>query len=670
MRIVDVAFESFSPAFGIDMASISTFVGGDTMASFGRVAPGGESTPHQHDEVEAFVILHGIGEVIVDNVVHKVEPGVVAIFDPFETHVLRNTGDGDLTFLDVYRRDPAAAVSAAMNSGHERLSGRPVFVFSTPPTPNGDLHLGHLSGPYLGADVFVRFQRLNGVEAYHLTGSDDFQSYVVGRARQEGKVPAEVAAHYAAEIQTTLDMMDIHLDQFTITGTDSRYQDGLRRFFSRIVGSGRVTRQRGPALFDGESGAYLYEVDVAGKCPSCGVATSGNICEECGEPNTCVELLDPKSRLSDAPPRRGSIERYVLPLHEFQDAVADHHRRGKVSARLQDLARRLFRRQTFDLPVTHPAQWGVRPSEDTEGAQVIWVWPEMAFGFLHGIEELGRRLGRGWTADEPRSDWKIVHFFGYDNSFYHTILYPVLYRLAYPDWQTDIEYNVNEFYLLDGQKFSTSRRHAIWGKDILSPATVDAIRFYLSMTRGEIERTNFELAAFQRAVSDILIVGWQGWLSDLGSRVKTDFAGRAPDAGIWAPEHSAFLGRLQLRLKGITLGYGADGFSLNGVAAELRSLVEDTTRFARANRALADDPATRDLWRTAIALELAAARLLAQATAPMMPQFSARLAQALGEGAIARWPDRVALVAPGTPIGLADAIFFGPAELTRSARAA
>ncbi|GAB3998672.1 hypothetical protein GCM10029992_25110 [Glycomyces albus] len=125
------------------------------------------------------------------------------------------------------------------------------------------------------------------------------------------------------------------------------------------------------------------------------------------------------------------------------------------------------------------------PAEDDLDGQVIWVWPEMSYGFLHGIERLGADIGESWPREAPSQDWKVVHFFGYDNSFYHSILYPVLYRLAFPEWNPDIDYHVNEFYLLEGQKFSTSRRHAIWGKEILTPETVDAVRYYLCRTRPE-----------------------------------------------------------------------------------------------------------------------------------------------------------------------------------------
>ncbi|WP_448317491.1 class I tRNA ligase family protein [Streptomyces sp. CO7] len=646
-----------SEAFGIDMSDVE---GLGTGAGWGRVVPGAASDSHQHDETEMFVIVAGHGEIVVDGRPHPVEPGTVVVFDPFESHVLRNTGDGDLVFLTQYWRDSRRALESAGNTERKNFGERPVFVFSTPPTPNGDLHLGHLSGPYLGADVFVRAQRMQGTNAWHLTGSDDYQSYVVAAARAEGNEPAVTAAHYSAEIAATLALMDIRPDQYTVTDADPAYRDGLRDFFSRVVADGTVKVTESEALLDADSGRYLYEVDVKGRCPACGSGTGGNICEECGEPNVVTDLVDPVSAGSTRPPRRGTVARWTLPLHEFADATAAHHRLGRVPARLRELAARLFARPSLDIPVSHPSSWGVPPAETDVDGQVIWVWPEMSYGFLHGIQELGRRLGEDWRAARPEQDWKIVHFFGYDNSFYHAVLYPALYRLAFPRWTPDIDYHVNEFYLLEGAKFSTSRRHAIWGKEILNPDTVDAVRYFLSSTRPEGSRTDFRRAAYEATLNDTLIGSWQGWLNDLGSRVGERHDGLAPDAGTWTPEQSAFLARLGGRLAAATGALASDGFSLSQAAAELDGIVADTLRFSRQEEILARDTEWHSEARTALALELAAARLLAHAAAPVMPRFAARLAEALGLPEPSAWPDTVELVTPGSKITLTDAVFFRP----------
>ncbi|MFJ7073494.1 class I tRNA ligase family protein [Streptomyces sp. NPDC098781] len=657
MKITHFDRDDLSAAFGIEMSSEPEFGPG---AGWGRVRPGGRSDPHQHDEIEVFVIVQGTGHLVVDGERIPASPGTVAQFEPFETHVIENSGSEDLVFFDLYWRDPrSAAQSASADAADRRRFGeRPVFVFSTPPTPNGDLHLGHLSGPYLGADAFVRFQRLNGVEAWHLTGSDDYQSYVAERARRDGREPAETAAHFSAEIAATLALMDIRPDQYTVTDADPSYPDGLRAFFSRLVDSGSVGLRSTPALFDEETGDYLYEVDVSGGCPACAQPTSGNICEECGQPNLCEDLTDPRTRRSGQRPRRGEIARYCLPLHDFRASITAHHNLGRVPARLRELAHRVFSGPRLDLPLTHPSVWGVGPAQKDADGQVIWVWPEMSYGFLHGIEVLGRGLGRKWRADAPHQDWKIVHFFGYDNSFYHSLLYPALYKLAFPGWDPDIDYHVNEFYLLEHQKFSTSRRHAVWGKDILTADSVDAVRFFLSRTRPEGRRTNFDRESYDATLTDTLIGTWQRWLNDLGGRIDQWYDGQAPDAGIWTPEHTAFLGRLDVRLAAVTRSLGQDGFSLNQAADELNGIVEDVTRLVEREYVLADLPLWKDQTRTTVALELAAARLLARCSAPVMPRFAGRLAAALSLTGPEEWPDTPELLPAGTKVALSDAVFF------------
>jgi methionyl-tRNA synthetase len=653
-----------SEAFGIEMSSVEGLGVG---AGWGRVVPGGSSRSDQHDETEFIVVVAGSGELTVDGSTHPAGPGTVALFEPFESHVITNTGGTDLVFFTQYWRDSARARNSSLSRIRANHTDRPQFVFSTPPTPNGDLHLGHLSGPYLGADVYVRYQRLNGNRAWHLTGSDDYQSYVGAVAAREDSTPAEVAAHYSAEIAATLKAMDIEVHQYSVTSVDEGYAEGLQRFFSRLVDSGQVGPQTTPALFDSETGEYLYEVNVGGNCPGCSHRTGGNICEECGEPNLVADLVEPTSGISGTAPKDADSERYTLALHKFADEVAEHHRLGRVPVRLRELAQRVFARESLDLPVSHPADWGVRPAEQDLDGQVIWVWPEMSYGFLHGIERLGAGLGEDWSGELPSPDWKIVHFFGYDNSFYHSILYPVLYRLAFPEWNPDVDYHLNEFYTLEGQKFSTSRRHAIWGKEILTPESVDAVRYYLSRTRPEGERTDFRRAEFDRACSDTLVGGWEQWLVGLGERIDSRFSGVVPDAGTWTSEQTAFLARLSLRLDEVTAALSPEGFSLRSAASVLDGIVTDVRAFSRQQSALAQDDRWNSEARTAVALELAAARLLATASAPLMPRFSAKLAAALGIPAIESWPDTAELVAPGSRCTLSAARFFGT-EATEQTR--
>lgn len=661
MNISTFSEKALRKSFGIDVSAIDAGAAADVGvgAAWGRVAPGARSLTHQHDETEMWVIVAGSGELTVDGGHHLVAAGSVVRFDPFETHYVTNTGETDLLLVSFFWRDGRRAAEAAAPPVRRGFGRRPVFVFSSAPTPNGDLHLGHLAGPFFAADAYTRFQRMNGVDAWHLCGSDDFQSYVVAAAEREGGTPAETAAHYRGLIRKTLHAMDIDVHQFTATSADETYPDALRAFFGRLVAADQVRLEEGSALFDPISGKYLYEAGVTGTCPSCGERTGGNLCEGCCEPNSVADLIDPVSTASSATPRAGTVKRYSLALHELAGYVREHHQRGRVPASVKGLAGRLFHRPRVDVPLTHPAEWGVAPAESGTEGQVIWSWIDLAFSALHGIEALSRVTGVERRSAVPGADWKIVHFLGCDGSFFYPIVFPALYRAAYPDWEPDIDYHLNEFYLLQHSKFSTSRRHIVWGRDVLSPDTVDGWRLYLALTRPEGRRTNFDPGEFDAFVDERLATQWQGWLADLGERVDRRYHGKAPDAGSWTPEHTAFLTRLTERLAALTRSLGQDGFSLNQAAEALLGLVDDTRAFSRREAPAADLDPWRDEARTAIALELAAARLLATCGRPVMPRFAAALAEALGEPSATEWPRSVRLVPPGTAVGLSGRVFFG-----------
>ncbi|MEA2894421.1 MAG: methionyl-tRNA synthetase [Bradyrhizobium sp.] len=658
MRIVTFDPNHFHPAFDVRLLDVlpgPTERPAPFYAGLAIVAPGEATRAHRHDECETFFIFAGRGLATSDGVSREVDRGDVIHFDPFERHVLKNMGGEDLLFLTVVWRDAQMAAAKALASSDPAAAPCDrQYVVTAPPTPNGDLHLGHLSGPYLGADILTRFLRMRGVDALHVSGTDDFQSYVAAKASAIGLDATSTADRYADEIAATLRVMSIGIDHLTRPLHAPEYRAGVMRLFNRLLESGAFYEAAEPALFDAQSDRYLYEFAVSGKCPHCLSPTGGNLCEECGHPNSCVDLLSPVSS-GGARPEERRIKRLHFRLSDHVEMLRKFHDRQSTPPRLRRLLEQLIERGLPDVAVTHPGDWGMPVPVTGLADQVIWAWIEMALGYvvtMNALEAAPREsdfLGRG----------KMTLFFGYDNAFYYTILFPALYAALFPGEEINIRFVYNEFLLLDEKKFSTSRRHAIWGRDFAREFPVDAIRFYLACCRPEATRNNFTRDEYAAVVGRELEQHWQSWLLDLGQRLKLDWQGRVPDTGAWTLQHKAFSARLQQLTALVAESYGAACFSPQRAAHLLCELVREVRAFHQAERHWELGAYDAEA-RTAIALEVAAARFLALLSAPIMPGFAAWLWQGLGGGQAPedlRWPETLPLVRAGTAVDISTPFF-------------
>lgn len=217
---------------------------------------------------------------------------------------------------------------------------------------------------------------------------------------------------------------------------------------------------------------------------------------------------------------------------------------------------------------------------------------------------------------------------------------------------------MNEFYLLDGQKFSTSRGHAVWGKEVLGQKTVDVVRLHLGLTRPEGERTNFMLDALRRTENEVFQGIWLNWLDALHREIKQNFGGCVPDAGDWAPADRAFFARIEIHRAAMERAYSDDGFSVRRAAAQACDFVSDCVVYRQAQ----DYEAARRLYpartRTSLALQTMAAAILAQTLAPLMPRFASTLARGIDGVSTETWPTSVRRLAPGTTFDLGPVLGF------------
>jgi len=536
-----------------------------------------------------------------------------------------------------------------------------MLITATPPTPNGDLHVGHLSGPYLAGDVYKRFCRLTGREAFFVTGGDDNQTYVATKAKQLGTTPAAVADRFDDAIVETLRRARIETDVYVRPLRSPRHGRFVADFFRRLYDNGSLVAREADAAWCGNCQRFLFEAHLSGGCPHCGVGSDGSVCEVCAQPNQCIDLIDATCKHCGGPAGRRPVKRLFFPLAPYAERLADYFTRADMGAHLAALCDTMLAQGLPDIPVSNPADWGIPVPVPGLPGQTIYAWFEMAPGYLSATAEM--RADRGedpsWESFWRSDDAEVVQFFGYDNSYFHAILFTAEMMAYDPAIRLPSAFVTNEFYRLDGQKFSTSRVHAIWGREALDHLPVDVLRYYLCLDRPEAERTNFLLDDFRATTVRELAGRWEPWLFDLGRKLREEHGGAAPERGIGETgSQTRFAAELSELVRTATQAYQKATFSPHRVATALNRLVRAAHDFAAAESHWRYGVPQR---RTAAALELSAAATLAVLASPILPGFGARLWSELGfaaDLAPGDWPSGPVAVPPGQRLRGLDRPYF------------
>ncbi len=639
MHVRKLDREKFAHGYGIVSQTIYPWQGvaePPIYSSWCVVEPGKVARSHKHQEHESFIIVSGRGLMTVDGETQVLEAGDVVFMSPFITHELKNLDDEDLVFVGMVweEMDEAVRLNREAVAGNGKpAAARRVLITATPPTPNGDFHVGHLSGPYLGADIHKRYLGMRGIEAAYLCGADDHQSYVATRARHDGSTPREVADRFGNAMPETLERARIRLDHFARPGTSPHHVRMTQDVFRRLWERGAIVAKDASTLFCEGCEKLLFEAHVRGRCPHCDRASGGNVCEDCGRPNDCADLGDPRCVECGASPAVRTTRRLYFPLEPYREQLEKLWSRAHLSPHLQALCQEMLADGLPEIAVSHPADWGIPVPVEGFEDQRIYVWLEMAPGFLAATRELGERLGdeAGWSGVWARGDaHKVVQFFGFDNGYFYALLFPAVFLAYDPDIRLPDAFVTNEFYRYEGSKFSTSRDHALWGRELLDRVSADAARFYLAYDGPETEQTDFTLPQLEETVRRELEQGWEPWLRELGAKLAGSFDGTVPGTGAWTTEQQRFFQALCDLTRQVATAYEAETFSPQAAVRGLCELVRRARRYGKAEQHWSRIPARFEEWRTAVALEVTAAKTLALLAAPVMPDFAARLWRDLG----------------------------------------
>nr|AVW82905.1 methionine-tRNA ligase [Nocardia interforma ATCC 21072] len=594
--------------------------------------PGEITAEHNHHDLEVWVMLDGSGEVTWDGRRRVITAGDSVYLPPLAPHTLRNlSGDRPLSFFSLWWESlPALAAVHAERQVVER-QGRPVLLLPSFPTPNGELHLGHLSGPFLNADACRRALLAAGERAALLLGTVGHQSQVSAAAQAEGVSFHELAERNTDAITEGLTAASVEWDVF-VRPSEPAYPAMATAVFESLRDRGVLVRRTEPTNFCEPCDRFLLEAFVAGRCPHCGSdQTAGIECELCALPYHDRDLVDPSCSTCGTAAVQRPLTRYFLPLEPLRDRLTDYLRGTAMHGRLRAYVERVLAKPLPDLPVSIPAEHGIPIHvEDAEGpaGQRMYSAFELTARFLVALDG----LTGGWESYARRENPRTVLFFGFDNAFLRAFAFPAVLG-AFTDALALPEALVcNDFYLLDGEKFSTGRKHAVWLREAAGSANADQLRLYLAATSPDVRRRDFTAQGYAEFVTGELIGRWQGLLDDVGGRIAERFGGTAPEAGGWHAEAERFYGQIKELASAATLDYLPGRFKPRAVVAAVSTLVRQAEDFAEVS---ADATPGSGLARTCAALELMAVRTLAMAITPLAPEAGGRIAAALGEDAIA-----------------------------------
>lgn len=442
------------------------------------------------------------------------------------------------------------------------------------PTVNGPLHIGHLSGPYLGADIATRAAKARGERVLTLAGLDVHPNYVLTKAETLGVPVEEMIARYRGQILAAFRGARIGYDTF-LDPQQPAFQRAIAGMLRELVENGTVPMRETTLHQCADCGRTLHHSYVVGTCAVCGTGANGTSCEGCGSLTSAQNLVDPSCARCGGSPRPMVVTVPVLPLEDYRERLVGEWLQAEWPPQVRSIIQHYQRAPLPDYPLAYPTNWGVECDGPLAGLRVDFP-TELGLAYLYGpatvlrpeADSLAERVA---AFDEVEGVW---HFEGMDNSFYFTVLYPAILAAAGVATSTALGATVNELYLLDGQKFSTSRNHAVWADEFLEKEDPELVRLYLSWDRPDRFESDFTHASYQ-AFCDYARPLLEGVTSagGLPAGLATAELQRAEQALHLTGFDSALA--VRCLVSALTAGAGADSLALAALAGRPHPAVDD-----------------------------------------------------------------------------------------------
>jgi methionyl-tRNA synthetase len=390
----------------------------------------------------------------------------------------------------------------------QKMSKRYTITAALPYT-NGPIHIGHLAGVYVPADIYSRYLRLTGNDVAFICGSDEHGVPITIKAKKEGVTPQDIVDKYHAIIKKSFQDFGISFDNYSRTSAKIHH-DTASEFFKTLYDKNEFVEEVSEQLYDAEANQFLADRFVTGTCPKCGYEEAyGDQCENCGTSHNATDLINPKSAITGNKPTLKETKHWFLPLNKHEDFLKEWilkgHKKdwkpnvyGQVKSWIDDGLR--------PRAVTRDLDWGIPvPVEGGEG-KVLYVWFDAPIGYISATKEWAEREGKNWEDYWKDKDTKLVHFIGKDNIVFHCIIFPSMLK-AEGSYILPENVPANEFLNLEGNKLSTSKNWAVWLPEYLEdfPNQQDVLRYALTANAPETKDNDFTWKDFQARNNNELV---------------------------------------------------------------------------------------------------------------------------------------------------------------------
>jgi methionyl-tRNA synthetase len=539
------------------------------------------------------------------------------------------------------------------------------------PYTNGPVHIGHLAGVYIPADIYARFQRMQEKDVAFVCGSDEHGVPITLKAKKEGITPQQVVDKYHEIIKKSFLDFGITFDNYSRT-TAKIHHDTASDFFKKLYEDGKFIEEVTEQLYDAEADQFLADRFVIGTCPKCGNEESyGDQCESCGTSHNATDLINPKSAITGAVPSLKETRHWFLPLDQYEpwlkEWIVEGHKKdwktnvyGQCKSWIDDGLR--------PRAVTRDLDWGIPvPVEGADG-KVLYVWFDAPIGYISATKEWAANLGKDWEPYWKDEETKLLHFIGKDNIVFHCIIFPSMLK-AEGSYILPTNVPANEFLNLEGNKISTSKNWAVWLHEYLEdfPNQQDVLRYTLTANAPETKDNDFTWSDFQARNNNELVAIFGNFINRVVVLTHKYYDGAVPEASEYLEVDTATL--KELKAYPAVIESSIERYRFREAQMELMNVAR------LGNKYLADEEPWKtiktdaDRTKTVMYVALQIASALAILSEPFLPFTSKKLStmlninlmeDALGNRVVNSWKDvavKTNLLPSGHTIGKGELLF-------------